>query len=238
MPQYFVSMGNAVVDRSPDELIGAVIVALALSLAMAGLYCIARRKANENLLPIIGLMIVANLLSMVVGMGYVAHARKAPSGIRPGIPFVPEAALIEAIFETADKNGDGMLSSEEASQGAERFVQGADASGTGLVDPQSLRRAILDAELDRYHTFDHPRERFGRGPSRRMRRALPEPQIEEFLESGSMQTVPDAKEIAAGSNGTQTPESPARESHLRENEVKGVRENVAKGAAGTDRSAH
>ena len=48
MADFFVSLGNAVVDRSPDELIGAVIIALALSLAMAGVYCLGRRQSART----------------------------------------------------------------------------------------------------------------------------------------------------------------------------------------------
>ena len=48
MADFFVSLGNAVVDRSADELIGAVIIALALSLAMAGLYCLGRRSSARE----------------------------------------------------------------------------------------------------------------------------------------------------------------------------------------------
>ena len=69
MTEYLNLLGNAIVDRSPDELIGAVAIALTISLAMAGLYCIGRRKITENLLPVMVLMIVANLLSMAVGAG-------------------------------------------------------------------------------------------------------------------------------------------------------------------------
>jgi hypothetical protein len=71
MAAYFEALENAIVDRSPDELVGAVIIALALSLAFAGLYCLGRRKARDELVSIIALMIVANLVSMAVGAGYV-----------------------------------------------------------------------------------------------------------------------------------------------------------------------
>ena len=80
MADFFVSLGNVIVDRSPDELIGAVIIALALSLAMAGVYCIGRRNIRENVMPMIVLMLVANLISMAVGAGYLAHVRKKVAG--------------------------------------------------------------------------------------------------------------------------------------------------------------
>jgi hypothetical protein len=150
---FFSSIGNVVVDRTPDELITAVIAALVLSLAMAGLYWIGRRDLRENLMPIVGLMIVANLLSMAVSAGYVARVKRKPVqsnniGRGPhGAPAGLEAAWTDAIFRTADLNRDGLLSDDEASYAARQFVRSADSSGKGAIDPRSLGRAIVNIEF-------------------------------------------------------------------------------------------
>ena len=151
MADYFASMVNAVVDRSPDELIGAILIALALSLAMAGLYYTGRRKVSENLMPMVVLMIVANLASMTFGAGYLARARKqhvdAARPIYPSSPAVSERMLIDAIFRAADENRDGLLSGEEASVAADKFVRRHDSAGHGAIDARSLASALLAVEF-------------------------------------------------------------------------------------------
>ncbi len=151
MADYFASMGNAVVDRSPDELIGAIVIALALALAMAGLYSMGRRKVTENLMPMVVLMIVANLVSMTVGAGYLAHARKKHLGVTLPLslnsPAVSERMLIDAIFRDADEDQDGLLSGEEAAVAADKFVRRNDAEGDGKIDARSLASALLTVEF-------------------------------------------------------------------------------------------
>ncbi len=164
---YFVSLGNAVVDRSPDELIGAVIVALGLALAMAGLYQVGRRNFRENMMPMIALMIVANLLSMAVGAGYLAHVRggKAvgpPHTIHPPFQHVTETFLVDAIFREADVNRDGLLSGDEASRAAGSFVRSVDPGGDGMLDPESLNQAIVAAETHRRGLFGRSHRSFDR----------------------------------------------------------------------------
>jgi hypothetical protein len=147
LADFFVSLGNAVVDRSPDELIGAVIVAFALSLAMAGVFCVGRRSARENVMPVIVLVLVANLVSMAVGAGYLAHLRgkrgEQTNGSRQTTVVGHEVMWTEAIFQAADVNRDGRLSSEEASLAAAAFVRRADETGTGAIDARSLCDALV-----------------------------------------------------------------------------------------------
>jgi hypothetical protein len=163
---YLTSLGNTIVDRSPDELIGAVMIALATSLAMAGLYMIGRRKLTDNLMPIIVLMIVGNLVSMALAAGYVVRARRLrrlpPHGAAAAIlPWArpsasPEATLVETLFEVADKNHDGLLSADEASIGAAEFVHKADTGGKGSIDSDSLRTLLHGTLSQGRGPFRHP----------------------------------------------------------------------------------
>ena len=160
--EYLNLLGNAIVDRSPDELIGAVAIALTISLGMAGLYCIGRRKITENLLPMIVLMIVANLLSMAVGAGYFQFARKKMGYVTresawrpPGGPGGSCELLTARIFQEADRNHDRRISKDEASLAAVELLRRADANGTGSIDPITLF-TILQAATYYGRDPDHP----------------------------------------------------------------------------------
>jgi hypothetical protein len=166
MADYFESLGNAVVDRSPDELVGAVIIALALSLAFAGIYFIGQRKVSgATLMPMTALLLVANLTSMAVGAGYLLHVKanagyltedKTPRAMGP-----PGPMLVDLIFRDADTNHDGLLSSEEASQAAAELVRNADPSGKGLVDARALEHALPGAGFHGPGPAGHPMPPFG-----------------------------------------------------------------------------
>jgi hypothetical protein len=171
LTEYLNLLGNAIVDRSPDELIGAVAIALTISLGMAGLYCIGRRKITENLLPIIALMIVANLLSMAVGAGYFQLARKKMGYVTreaawrpPGGPGGSCELLTQRIFQEADRNHDRRISKEEASLAAVELLRRADANGTGSIDPVTLF-TVLQAATYYGRDPDHPPSTFGRSGS-------------------------------------------------------------------------
>jgi hypothetical protein len=146
MYEFFSSLANALVDRSADELIAAVIVALGISLAFAGLDFLGRRKVRDARMPMIVVMIGANLVSMAFAAGYFVHLRRSRANSarerterEPNRPFF---VLVESTFRNADKNHDGLLSSEEASVAAAEFVRNADATGRGMIDAASLENAI------------------------------------------------------------------------------------------------
>ena len=69
----------SLIDRL-TELIAAVIIALGLSLAFAGLYSSADARCEMPSMPMIVLMIVANLVSMAVGAGYFAYMGRSCGG--------------------------------------------------------------------------------------------------------------------------------------------------------------
>jgi hypothetical protein len=145
MNHFFQSLANVVLDRSADELIGAVLIALCLSLAFAGIDFLARRKNRDGRTLLIGLMIGANLSSMAIAAGYLTHIRRSRATLpveRPQAQTRPYVALVDSIFRTADENRDGFLSSEEAATGAAEFVRRADPTGKGLIDPPSLEQAM------------------------------------------------------------------------------------------------
>jgi hypothetical protein len=77
---------DAFIDRSPGDLIGAVMIALTLALAMTGLYALLRRRkpTSEPLTGLIVLMLVANVASMALAGGYLTKTWKAERGVPGG----------------------------------------------------------------------------------------------------------------------------------------------------------
>jgi hypothetical protein len=146
MHDFLDALTNVIVDRSADELIGAVIVALGLALAFTGLDFISRRNARESRMPMIVIMIAANLVSMAFAAGYVAYLRKsrgASASERNQMASLRlEPVLAESIFRAADKNVDGQLSSEEAAVAAAEFVRQADHTGNGSISGPTLEHAL------------------------------------------------------------------------------------------------
>jgi hypothetical protein len=148
MADVLASLANVFVDRSADELIAAVMIAVILALAMAGIYWIGRRKFSDVLMPMIVLMIVGNTLAMAVSAGYLMRARRRPLHIAHGEspimfargnpPLWPERQFVGTLFRVADTNRDGLLSPDEASQAITELVKKADSSGGGSVDADSL----------------------------------------------------------------------------------------------------
>ena len=165
MSNYLDSLGNAVIDRSPAELIAAVIIALGLSLVLAGLDFLGRRKVRDALMPMIVLLIVANLASMAIAAGYFAYMGRLRGSswmnkTPPGVPGADPGLMARRIFRAADKNRDGLLSTEEASVAAADFVRKVDTSGEGLIDTASLERALPASGIRRGRGMP------GRGPFR------------------------------------------------------------------------
>jgi hypothetical protein len=163
------SIYDAVVDKSPEELIGAVMVALAMSLTMTGLYALGRRKVSDTLPLVTGLMVVVCVVSMALAAGSALHARRAgfgiagatawspkvgpfPPGFRPGGPpgpvppwFRPGGFAFgwppsQSFIKALDADRDGRVTPEEAA----RFVRSADASGRGSADAGEIAKVMSD----------------------------------------------------------------------------------------------
>jgi hypothetical protein len=151
MREFLSSIYDALVDRSPQELIGAILIALTISMATAGLFILLRRKVSDSLTLLTGLTLLASTTSMALAAGYVLpshrHARGEAIGpARPPHwpPPVPERYLVRRIIEVADRDDDGILSADEAADAAARLVREADASGKGSLDSATLAHALRE----------------------------------------------------------------------------------------------
>jgi hypothetical protein len=151
MQRYVNSTIDVILDRTADELIGGVLVALLLSLALAGAFALLRRKISDATTLITCLALAANLAGMTLAAGFVRgegrQGMRLNPGFRPGVPppaVVGDrgASLARAIFARADADGDGLLSPEEAAGAAERFVKRAEAIEGGALNEGLLRSAL------------------------------------------------------------------------------------------------
>jgi hypothetical protein len=161
--EFLNSVGDAVVDRSLEELIGAIMLALALALVMAGIYALGRRKVNDSTMLVTCLTIVSSLTSMALAGGFftdmIRKQRQEVRGVRSrGFPPPPMAGMEEVmarqIMMMADTDGDHSLSAEEAARAVDSFVRAADASGKGSLDATTLANSIR-SHIPPFHRRSH-----------------------------------------------------------------------------------
>jgi len=148
--KYFSAISDAVLDRSANELIGAVLLAVVVALIIAGLHALCWRKVSEQATLVGGLTIFANIVCMVVAVGYVEALRKpwatsqgwvspgdnrhhaqgaGPRGPRHAPAFGSWSPGFQMVA-AADTDRNGRLTKEEVAQ----LVQKADGDGDGSVD--------------------------------------------------------------------------------------------------------
>ena len=155
MPTFLEAVINAMLDRSPEEWIGAILVALFLALALSGAHTVCHRWAKDSTMPLVVLAILFNLVAMLFAVGYMQHRGRfgagpvsrtmSPfSGRRFGGPGSFTAMLAERIFDDADADHDGSLSTDEAVAATTRFVEDIDSEGTGAVNREAMIAALRD----------------------------------------------------------------------------------------------
>jgi hypothetical protein len=147
---------DALLGMSPEELIGAIAIAVALSFAMTGVYSLMRRRVRDTSTVITCLILFANVTCMVVTAAYIfgAHRDELPPGPSAdrrtnwgpprhgGFGVGPGAPLTGHIFAAADANKDGRLAPDEAANAAAQLVREADADKQGAISPEALGEAI------------------------------------------------------------------------------------------------
>jgi hypothetical protein len=152
MRPYLDAAINVALDRSPKEWIGGIMIALCLALAVAGAHMACRRwlKVKDDPTPLVGLALVAIFAGMAIASvdvqlkmrgGAAASSDSRP----PDRPFFRGSfggygsrSLTNAIFESADADSDGLLSPEEASIAAAKFIEEIDTGGAGAIDRETL----------------------------------------------------------------------------------------------------
>ena len=144
------SIYDVVLDRSTEEILGAIAISVALSIAVSGLFALLRRKVEDRVLLVIVLLLVVSVTSMGLGAGYIGLARDRrlhpgggnnPEGY-PGIPYGRRPAGIHRMMRRADTNGDNRISREEAAEFARSFIGNLDPSQADSVEFMALSEAI------------------------------------------------------------------------------------------------
>jgi hypothetical protein len=161
---------DAIIKRSPEELIGALLLSMAVSVISASVYAHCRRKSSPSPSFVCGLALAVGASCMAVAAGYVEYvdadhtfgraanhtelARPRPGGpgqaalpppwSMPGAGWSPGIHVVMA----ADEDGDGRLNAGEVA----RLVLRADADGDGLVNFRDIDRLIAS----RFHSRTWP----------------------------------------------------------------------------------
>lgn len=165
--RFLESVSVAMLNRSPEELIVALLVAAAVGAVVAGLYALGRRKSSPSPTFVGGLCLGAGATCMVLAAGYVEYAsidwdlssaanhgtppRWPPGGPGRMTPPPPWNSLGAGwssgfhIVVAADENRDGRLTAEEVA----RMVRKADTDGDGSVNSRDIDRLIGDRFLRR-----------------------------------------------------------------------------------------
>jgi hypothetical protein len=170
MGEYFDAFYEGSTEISPDEIIGALAIGLALAMACSGL-CILGRKRAANVFPVFcGLIFAVSAISMVVGIGharykYVGPGKRTlstssyPNALHhAGWPGPPHAGppmrrhLGRALLHEADANKDGRLTPEEAAD----YIREADSTGQGWVNADDLGPARRRHDAPPSVSENHP----------------------------------------------------------------------------------
>jgi hypothetical protein len=159
--RFIDSIPDAILDRSPEELIGALLIAGAIAIVAAGLYALNRRKSIPSPSIVGALSLAAGASCTALAAGYIEHAetnrtsgsaanhpapeRRPPGGpgrVTPPPPWNFSGSGWSSGFHivvAADENRDGRLTPEEAA----RLVRKADSDGDGSVDFRDIDRLIV-----------------------------------------------------------------------------------------------
>lgn len=191
--RYLGSISDAILNRSAAELIGALIIALAVAIVVAGLYVLGRRKSSPSPTFVGGLALVAGALCMALAAGYIQYletdwisgtAKQQPAQVRwpvigpgQGMQSLPGMGWSSGfhVVVAADENRDGRLTPEEMAE----LVRKADTDGDGSVTFQDIDQLIASRfRPPLQSSSDGPSDR-GRGnePAGKARR--PEPPDDE-----------------------------------------------------------
>ena len=165
---------NLLLDRSSNEWVGALLIALFLSLALVGVHMACRRflKLKDETAPLVGLGMIAVFVGMLIAGAYVDLAERKPAlsaadggaatGAGPargpggpgggggpgsgrgGGPGGFTTRLSSAIIDSADTDHDGALSADEAASAAAKFVKEGGKDGKDKIDREALQALIRE----------------------------------------------------------------------------------------------
>jgi hypothetical protein len=172
MTDYLSAFYEGATEISPDEIIGALAIGLALAMVCSGL-CMLGHKRASNVFPVFcGLIFAVSTISMIVGLGharskYMGPVRRTdPTGQFPkgsphfnarpplGWPGPPpmHPRIGRTLLHEADANKDGRLTPEEAAQ----YIRQSDTTGQGSVSAEDLDDNQRRHDAPRSAIENHP----------------------------------------------------------------------------------
>ena len=164
MRRYLDSIALFLQERTAEELIVGVFLALLLAVFGANIHDLARRKVKDTVTLLTVVCLVANLIAMVATAGYVrmrvrggnfsnpSNTVVRPPMSRGQIRDLTIEVLARTTLRGADLDRDGKLSADEAAAVAARFVRVVEAEAGRPVDWESLALGIKS----RVRVFEAP----------------------------------------------------------------------------------
>ena len=142
MRSYFQAVYQAITEVSPHEMVGGLLVGLTLSLAVAGICMLGRKKVADPFPFLCGLILLVSALSMTFGLGHsryqATRSIQAPSGFGPRakdrFSSPSNYPIGHRLIQEADADGDGRLTPQEAAE----YIRRADLSGKGWADSSEI----------------------------------------------------------------------------------------------------
>ncbi len=162
MSKSLSTLFDIILTMSPEELIGAIVCALILSCAMAGLYCWGRRKWTDALTILTVLMLLSNLIAMAAAVAFMVRydprlQPEEPGEVAAAVPY-PAPGFRAMRIRIFDTDRDGVLSRDEIENATAR-LRSFDADHDGSVTPQEFR-TFLKFQWDVYdeteNAVDYP----------------------------------------------------------------------------------
>jgi hypothetical protein len=143
MRAYWHSLQDALIDRTPAQWIGAIALAVVLALAATGLYHLLIHKVRDSVMLMTGVVVLACAVAMALTAGFLREQRRLVYGVRVSPPHMmaawarahgePDARQTRRLFERADADHDGILSTAEASAAAAALLQESTRDTNGRV---------------------------------------------------------------------------------------------------------
>jgi hypothetical protein len=135
LKEYFNTVIDTLLERDVSELFAAMIIGLVFSMALAGLYSVLRRKAEDAVSVMVGLMMLACVVSATMASGYVRYKAEhekitftsTPAPPWPAQPWGPSDGSVEWRMP-ASHSGDASAEAEIARWHARRIAPPAASS--------------------------------------------------------------------------------------------------------------
>jgi hypothetical protein len=158
---FLESVANALVDRSPEQLFGAVMVAAAVAVVMVCVFALLRRSVPPSATLVGGLVLAAGVICMTVTVGYIEYTERILSNRKlgtlppafPGWPTHGQGGSAHSgspgratpfrspgfhVIIPADEDRDGRVTADELAH----LVRKADANADGSVDVREIDQFI------------------------------------------------------------------------------------------------